>query len=61
MKDSRFKPIQLEEVRHLQCGVSLLINFEIALNYLDWEVSCNVSVYSELDVLPTDRCSWNSD
>lgn len=38
MKDSRFKPIQLEEVRYLQCGVSLLVNFEVALDYLDWEI-----------------------
>ena len=39
MKDSRFKPIQLDEICRLQCGVSLLINFEMAVNYLDWEVS----------------------
>lgn len=45
MKDSRFQPIQLEEVRQLQCGVSLLINFEIAANYLDWEVSCGFVHY----------------
>ena len=39
MKDSRFQPIRLDEVRYLQCGVSLLVNFEVALDYLDWEVN----------------------
>lgn len=39
MKDSRFQPIRLDEVCYLQCGVSLLINFEVASNYLDWDVS----------------------
>ena len=38
MKDSRFKPIQMEEVPKLECGVSLLTNFEKGLDYLDWEV-----------------------
>lgn len=38
VKDSRFKPIVMEEVPRLECGVSLLTNFEKGLNYLDWEV-----------------------
>lgn len=38
MKDSRFKPIKAEEVPRLQCGVSLLTNFEKGEHYLDWEV-----------------------
>jgi uncharacterized protein (TIGR00296 family) len=36
--DSRFQPISLNEVPLLQCGVSLLIKFEKARNYLDWDV-----------------------
>ena len=38
MKDSRFKPIKVEEVPRLQCAVSLLTNFEKGEHYLDWEV-----------------------
>lgn len=38
MKDRRFNPIQLEEVPSLTCAVSLLTNFEVADNYLDWQV-----------------------
>lgn len=47
MKDSRFQPIRLDEVRYLQCGVSLLVNFEVALDYLDWEVCVNISIAVE--------------
>jgi len=38
MKDSRFQPIKRDEVPYLQCGVSLLIKFENAMDYMDWEV-----------------------
>ncbi|KAL5476208.1 hypothetical protein EMCRGX_G026124, partial [Ephydatia muelleri] len=38
MKDSRFKPVTHDEVPRLECSVSLLINFEKADHYLDWEV-----------------------
>jgi hypothetical protein len=38
MKDSRFQPISTEEVSRLECGVSLLTNFERAAHYQDWEV-----------------------
>ena len=38
MKDSRFQPITWEEVPKLECGVSLLTNFERAMDYTDWEV-----------------------
>ena len=38
MKDSRFKPITPAELPSLQCGVSLLTNFESCSNYMDWEV-----------------------
>ena len=46
MKDSRFQPIRLDEVRYLQCGVSLLVNFEAALDYLDWEVRIRTPIFS---------------
>ncbi|KAI9480844.1 MAG: AMMECR1 domain-containing protein [Benjaminiella poitrasii] len=38
LRDQRFKPITLSEVPSLTCAVSLLTNFEIADNYLDWEI-----------------------
>ncbi|KAE9547950.1 hypothetical protein FO519_008839 [Halicephalobus sp. NKZ332] len=37
-RDSRFRPITLEEVPALQCGVSLLVQFEPADNDMDWTV-----------------------
>ena len=39
MKDSRFQPITTEEVSKLECGVSILTNFERGVDYMDWEVS----------------------
>lgn len=38
MKDSRFQPITTDEVTRLECGVSILTNFERGATYLDWEV-----------------------
>lgn len=38
LQDRRFSPITLSEIPSLTCGVSLLTNFEIADNYLDWEI-----------------------
>ena len=37
-KDSRFPPIKLEEVKDLNCGISLLVNFEKVENIYDWEI-----------------------
>ena len=37
-KDSRFPPINEKEIPSLNCGISLLINFEDAKNCYDWEV-----------------------
>ena len=37
-KDSRFPPIQLNEVKDLNCGISLLVNFENVDNIYDWEI-----------------------
>ncbi|TKR71716.1 hypothetical protein L596_019267 [Steinernema carpocapsae] len=36
--DRRFNPIALGEVSSLHCAVSLLVNFEDADDYRDWEV-----------------------
>lgn len=38
LQDRRFRPITLKEIPHLTCAVSLLTNFEVAKDYLDWEV-----------------------
>jgi uncharacterized protein (TIGR00296 family) len=38
LHDRRFNPITLKELPLLSCGVSLLTNFEIAKNYLDWDI-----------------------
>ncbi|KAL8166723.1 hypothetical protein V2J09_008222 [Rumex salicifolius] len=38
LRDRRFSPIQAKELPQLQCTVSILVNYETAANYLDWEV-----------------------
>ncbi|KAG8933393.1 hypothetical protein FRC02_011928 [Tulasnella sp. 418] len=38
LNDSRFRPIQTNELRKLECGVSLLTDFQDVPTYLDWEV-----------------------
>ncbi|KNE62616.1 hypothetical protein AMAG_07818 [Allomyces macrogynus ATCC 38327] len=38
LQDRRFAPISLTELDQLQCGVSLLLAFEDAEDYLDWDV-----------------------
>ncbi|KAI9329697.1 AMMECR1 domain-containing protein [Pilaira anomala] len=38
LQDHRFSPIRLNEIPSLTCAVSLLTNFEVAKDYLDWEV-----------------------
>jgi len=37
-KDSRFDPIHVDEFARLHCSVSLLMDFEVADHYLDWEI-----------------------
>ena len=37
-QDTRFDPIELDEVNDLHCGLSLLCNFTKIDNALDWEV-----------------------
>ncbi|KAL0138177.1 AMMECR1 domain-containing protein [Mucor lusitanicus] len=38
LQDRRFSPITLSEIPVLTCAVSLLTDFEIADDYLDWEI-----------------------
>jgi len=38
LNDHRFSPISAKELPHLDCGVSLLTNFEEGQDYLDWEI-----------------------
>lgn len=38
-KDSRFPPLTREELPYLEVAISLLIKYEKAGSYLDWEVS----------------------
>ena len=38
LEDPRFPPIAKEEIPHLACGVSLLVDFETVDTYNDWTV-----------------------
>jgi len=38
LQDSRFSPITAQEIPRLECGVSLLTNFEDVKSVWDWEV-----------------------
>jgi len=47
-KDSRFPPISKEEIEDLNCGISILINFEEAKDCYDWEVGKHgIQIYFE--------------
>ncbi|KAN0097755.1 AMMECR1 domain containing protein [Tylopilus felleus] len=56
-KDSRFKKIEAKELPLLECGISLLTNFENVSSYLDWTVGVhgihisfpNPSIYPSAD------------
>ena len=37
-QDPRFEPIELKEFKDLNCGISLLVNFEDVNNIYDWEI-----------------------
>ncbi|GAA5878978.1 hypothetical protein JCM3774_000681 [Rhodotorula dairenensis] len=45
-QDSRFDPITLKELPRLECGVSLLTDFELCEDYLDWQVGVH-GIYVE--------------
>ncbi|KAI8899806.1 hypothetical protein BC833DRAFT_584365 [Globomyces pollinis-pini] len=52
-KDSRFSPISLEEVDQLECGVSLLTNFEKGLHWQDWTIGTHgvrISFKDDMDM-----------
>ncbi|PKA60013.1 Uncharacterized protein AXF42_Ash009697 [Apostasia shenzhenica] len=38
LRDRRFPPVQAKELPFLECTVSILTDYETALNHLDWEV-----------------------
>ncbi|KAM7268203.1 hypothetical protein ACFE04_010369 [Oxalis oulophora] len=38
LRDRRFPPIQAKELPSLECTVSILVDYENAENFLDWEV-----------------------
>ena len=44
LRDRRFNPVESHELPTLQCGVSLLVQFEYGKDYLDWEVGVRWSV-----------------
>ncbi|KAM0750433.1 hypothetical protein T439DRAFT_314822 [Meredithblackwellia eburnea MCA 4105] len=46
-KDHRFDPISSKELTRLECGVSLLTDFELCDDYLDWEVGTH-GIYIQL-------------
>ncbi|CAI5443869.1 unnamed protein product [Caenorhabditis angaria] len=37
-QDTRFRPITLDEIPSLHCGVSILVDFEDCTNYNDWQI-----------------------
>ncbi|KAI9504919.1 hypothetical protein GGI25_001718 [Coemansia spiralis] len=38
LRDTRFHPISLSELPKLTCSVSLLTDFEDAIDYMDWDI-----------------------
>jgi uncharacterized protein (TIGR00296 family) len=46
VRDSRFKPIEAEELSQLECEVSILHSFEQCQNPLDWEVGVHGTRFS---------------
>ena len=47
-EDSRFPPIKKEEIESLNCGISLLVDFEDAKDCYDWEVGKHgIQIYFE--------------
>ena len=54
LKDNRFQPMTIEEITRLECGVSLLTNFEKGHDYLDWEV-CEFFLHVQCNLEPIIR------
>ncbi|KAJ7559219.1 hypothetical protein O6H91_04G074500 [Diphasiastrum complanatum] len=49
LRDRRFSPIQVKEIPYLECTVSLLINYELATSYLDWEIGKHGMILEFMD------------
>jgi len=58
-RDSRFKKIEERELDSLECGISLLTDFEDASSYLDWTVGVHgiYITFSNPSLLPTSSSS----
>lgn len=54
LKDSRFSPIEHNEMKKLKCSVSLLTNFEQALDVYDWEIGKH-GIWIEFNDVKTGR------
>lgn len=53
LRDTRFSPVQLSEIPHLSCGVSLLRLFEEGRTWNDWDVGTHGIIIEFTD--PTHR------
>jgi len=58
-RDSRFRRIEESELESLECGISLLTDFEDASSYLDWTVGVHgiYITFSNPALLPTSTSS----
>lgn len=54
LKDRRFSPITLREIPKLTCAVSLLTDFEVVDDYLDWEIGVH-GIWIEFKQLNGDK------
>ncbi|KIM83924.1 hypothetical protein PILCRDRAFT_6788 [Piloderma croceum F 1598] len=54
-RDSRFRKIEERELESLECGISLLTDFEDASSYLDWTIGVHgiYITFSNPSLLPT--------
>ncbi|KAB5592218.1 hypothetical protein CTheo_4369 [Ceratobasidium theobromae] len=60
-RDHRFRPIEERELRKLECGVSLLTDFEDAKSYLDWEVGTHgIYITLSLPIVPATSTDTSS-
>ncbi|KIJ70452.1 hypothetical protein HYDPIDRAFT_143849 [Hydnomerulius pinastri MD-312] len=61
-KDSRFRKIEEKELPSLECGISLLTDFEDASSYLDWTIGTH-GIYISFpnpSIYPTSQSSSNT-
>ncbi|CAI5458092.1 unnamed protein product [Closterium sp. Yama58-4] len=55
LRDRRFSPIQPREIANLQVTVSVLTNYEVAVDYLDWDVGTHGMILEFFDHQNTKR------